>query len=191
MQDLIVILVGSILVNNFVLVEFLGLSTLVTSLEKTESVVGLAIATTMIMTLTTVANFAVHTLLLEPFDLIYLSTFAFIVTIGVVTLLAREVSRTLSPFLTSGLELFTPLIYANSAVLGVSLLTMSRDLSLLQSVWLSFGTGVGFSLVLVSFTLMREKIDMADVPKPFQGTAIGIITAGLMSLGFMGLIGLN
>lgn len=68
---------------------------------------------------------------------------------------------------------------------------MSMDLSLLQSVWLSFGTGVGFSLVLVSFTLMREKIDMADVPKPFQGTAIGIITAGLMSLGFMGLIGLN
>lgn len=191
MQDLIVILVGSILVNNFVLVEFLGLSTLVTSLEKTESVVGLAVATTMIMTLTTIANFAVHTLLLEPFDLIYLSTFAFIVTIGVVTLLTREVSRTLSPFLTSGLELFTPLIYANSAVLGVSLLTMSRDLSLLQSVWLSFGTGVGFSLVLVSFTLMREKIDMADVPKPFQGTAIGIITAGLMSLGFMGLIGLN
>ena len=191
MQDLIVILVGSILVNNFVLVEFLGLSTLVTSLEKTESVVGLAVATTMIMTLTTIANFAVHTLLLEPFDLIYLSTFAFIVTIGVVTLLAREVSRTLSPFLTSGLELFTPLIYANSAVLGVSLLTMSMDLSLLQSVWLSFGTGVGFSLVLVSFTLMREKIDMADVPKPFQGTAIGIITAGLMSLGFMGLIGLN
>ena len=191
MQDLIVILVGSILVNNFVLVEFLGLSTLVTSLEKTESVVGLAIATTMIMTLTTIANFAVHTLLLEPFDLIYLSTFAFIVTIGVVTLLTREVSRTLSPFLTSGLELFTPLIYANSAVLGVSLLTMSMDLSLLQSVWLSFGTGVGFSLVLVSFTLMREKIDMADVPKPFQGTAIGIITAGLMSLGFMGLIGLN
>ena len=191
MQDLIVILVGSILVNNFVLVEFLGLSTLVTSLEKTESVVGLAIATTMIMTLTTIANFAVHTLLLEPFDLIYLSTFAFIVTIGVVTLLTKEVSRTLSPFLTSGLELFTPLIYANSAVLGVSLLTMSRDLSLLQSVWLSFGTGVGFSLVLVSFTLMREKIDMADVPKPFQGTAIGIITAGLMSLGFMGLIGLN
>ena len=191
MQDLIVILVGSILVNNFVLVEFLGLSTLVTSLEKTESVVGLAVATTMIMTLTTIANFAVHTLLLEPFDLIYLSTFAFIVTIGVVTLLTKEVSRTLSPFLTSGLELFTPLIYANSAVLGVSLLTMSRDLSLLQSVWLSFGTGVGFSLVLVSFTLMREKIDMADVPKPFQGTAIGIITAGLMSLGFMGLIGLN
>jgi electron transport complex protein RnfA len=191
MQDLIVILVGSILVNNFVLVEFLGLSTLVTSLEKTESVVGLAVATTMIMTLTTIANFAVHTLLLEPFDLIYLSTFAFIVTIGVVTLLTREVSRTLSPFLTSGLELFTPLIYANSAVLGVSLLTMSMDLSLLQSVWLSFGTGVGFSLVLVSFTLMREKIDMADVPKPFQGTAIGIITAGLMSLGFMGLIGLN
>lgn len=191
MQDLIVILVGSILVNNFVLVEFLGLSTLVTSLEKTESVVGLAVATTMIMTLTTIANFAVHTLLLEPFDLIYLSTFAFIVTIGVVTLLTKEVSRTLSPFLTSGLELFTPLIYANSAVLGVSLLTMSMDLSLLQSVWLSFGTGVGFSLVLVSFTLMREKIDMADVPKPFQGTAIGIITAGLMSLGFMGLIGLN
>ena len=191
MQDLIVILVGSILVNNFVLVEFLGLSTLVTSLEKTESVVGLAVATTMIMTLTTVANFAVHTLLLEPFDLIYLSTFAFIVTIGVVTLLTKEVSRTLSPFLTSGLELFTPLIYANSAVLGVSLLTMTMDLSLLQSVWLSFGTGVGFSLVLVSFTLMREKIDMADVPKPFQGTAIGIITAGLMSLGFMGLIGLN
>ena len=190
MAEYALILVSTILVNNFVLVKFLGLCPFMGVSRKLETAMGMGLATTFVLTLSSVASYMVNAYMLEPMGLEYLRTIAFIVVIaGVVQFTEMLVHKT-SPMLYQVLGIFLPLITTNCAVLGVALLNTQAQHSFLESAVYGFGAAVGFSLVLVLFAAIRERLAVADVPQPFQGTAISLITAGLMSLAFMGFSGL-
>jgi electron transport complex protein RnfA len=188
--DYSILLISAILVNNFVLVQFLGLCPFMGVSNKLEAAIGMSMATTFVLTLASaVSNLTYHFLLL-PLGLGYLKTIAFILVIAVVVQFTEMVMRKTSPLLHRVLGVYLPLITTNCAVLGVALLNVSKDHSFLQALFYGFGAGAGFSLVLVLFAAMRERLTVADVPTPFKGAAVGMITAGLMSLAFMGFAGL-
>lgn len=190
MTEYMLILVSTVLVNNFVLVQFLGLCPFMGVSNKLETAMGMSLATTFVLTLSSVCSYLVYTFLLEPLDLAFLRTIAFILVIAVVVQFTEMVVRKTSPLLYRVLGIFLPLITTNCAVLGVALLNLNRQNNFIESVLYGFGAALGFSLVMVLFAAMRERIAVADVPQPFRGSAIGMITAGLMSLAFMGFSGL-
>lgn len=190
MADYLLILISTILVNNFVLVQFLGLCPFMGVSKKLETAIGMSAATTFVLTLASLSSYLVYTYILIPLDLAYLKTISFIVVIAVVVGFTEMAIRKASPVLYQVLGIFLPLITTNCAVLGVALLNIKRENGLMESILYGFGAAIGFSLVLVLFSAMRERIAVADVPKPFQGSAIAVITAGLMSLAFLGFTGL-
>ena len=190
MSEYLLILISTILVNNFVLVQFLGLCPFMGVSGKLETAMGMSLATTFVLTLSSVCSYLVYTYLLTPFDLAYLKTITFILVIAVMVQFTEMVVRKVSPVLYRVLGIFLPLITTNCAVLGVALLNLKKNNGFVESLFYGFGAAVGFSLVLVLFAAARERINVADVPKPFKGPAIGMITAGLMSLAFMGFTGL-
>lgn len=185
-----VILLSTILVNNFVLVKFLGLCPFMGVSKKLETATGMAFATTFVLTLSSVCSYLVEEYLLAPFDLAYLRTIAFILVIAAVVQFTEMAMRKTSPLLYQVLGIFLPLITTNCAVLGVALLNVQERHSFIESALYGFGAAVGFSLVLILFSAMRERIEVADVPASFRGPSIALITAGLMSLAFMGFSGL-
>jgi len=190
LSDYSILLISAILVNNFVLVQFLGLCPFMGVSNKLESAMGMAMATTFVLTLASACSNLTYQFLLVPLGLGYLKTIAFILVIAVVVQFTEMVMRKTSPLLHRVLGVYLPLITTNCAVLGVALLNVSKDHSFLQALFYGFGAGAGFSLVLVLFAAMRERLTVADVPAPFKGAAVGMITAGLMSLAFMGFAGL-
>ncbi len=190
MKELLLILVSTVLANNFVLVRFLGLCPFMGVSNKLEGAIGMSIATAFVLTLSSVAGYLMHTYLLQPLGLEYLSTLAFILAIAVTVQFTEMVMRRTSPLLYRVLGIFLPLITSNCAVLGVALLNVQERHNLLESAVYGFGAAAGFGLVLVLFTTLRERLAFADVPEPFQGAPIGLITAGLMALAFMGFSGL-
>ncbi|GAA3913074.1 electron transport complex subunit RsxA [Litoribacillus peritrichatus] len=190
MVDYLLILVSTILVNNFVLVQFLGLCPFMGVSSKLETAMGMSLATTFVLTLSSVCSYLTYEFILEPLDITYLKTISFILVIAVVVQFTEMFVRKASPVLYKVLGVFLPLITTNCAVLGVALLNIKKENEFIESVFYGFGAAVGFSLVLVLFAAMRERIAVSDVPVPFQGAAIGMITAGLMSLAFMGFTGL-
>jgi electron transport complex protein RnfA len=189
-SDLALFLVGAVLVNNFVLVQFLGLCPFMGVSSRLESALGMAMATTFVLTLTSTCTHLVFRYVLAPLGLEYLQTISFILVIAAVVQFTEMFVRKTSPLLYKVLGVFLPLITVNCAVLGVALLNVNRHHDFLHSVLYGFGAAAGFSLVLVLFAAMRERIAAADVPQPFRGAAIGMITASLMSLAFMGFAGL-
>ena len=191
MKEYILILISTVLVNNFVLVKFLGLCPFMGVSRKLETATGMALATTFVLTLSSASSYIVNEYLLEPFNLVYLRTITFILVIAVVVQFTEMFVHKTSPLLYQVLGIFLPLITTNCAVLGVALLNVQQQHSFLQSVFYGFGASVGFSLVLILFAAMRERIAVADVPETFKGPAIALITAGLMSLAFMGFSGLD
>ncbi|QJQ94238.1 MULTISPECIES: electron transport complex subunit RsxA [Halomonadaceae] len=190
MTEYFLILVSTALVNNFVLVQFLGLCPFMGVSSKLESAVGMAMATTFVLTLSSVASYLTFHYLLAPLGLEYLRIIAFIVVIAAVVQFTEMMVRKTSPLLHQVLGIFLPLITTNCAVLGVALLSLNRQSSFMQATLYGFGAALGFSLVLVLFAAMRERLAVADVPRPFRGAAIAMITASLMSLAFMGFSGL-
>ena len=190
MTELALILISTILVNNFVLVKFLGLCPFMGVSRKLETATGMGLATTFVLTLSSVCSYLVEAYILEPLGLEYLRTIAFILTIAVVVQFTEMVVHKTSPVLYQVLGIFLPLITTNCAVLGVALLNVQEKNGFLQSAMYGFGAAVGFSLVLSLFAAIRERIAVADVPVAFRGPAIALITAGLMSLAFMGFAGL-
>ena len=190
MTEYALILVSTVLVNNFVLVKFLGLCPFMGVSKKLETAIGMGLATTFVLTLSSVASFLVSEFLLKPFGIEYLQTIAFIMVIAAVVQFTEMVVHKTSPVLYQVLGIFLPLITSNCAVLGVALLNVQEQNSFVESAIYGFGASMGFTLVMVMFAAMRERIDVGDVPLPFQGASIGMITAGLMSLGFMGFAGL-
>ncbi|MDD7805674.1 MAG: electron transport complex subunit RsxA [Endozoicomonas sp. (ex Botrylloides leachii)] len=191
MNQLALIMVSAILINNFVLVRFLGLCPFMGVSNKLESAMGMSLATTFVLTLASICSYLVDRYILTPLGLEFLRTIAFILVIAVVVQFTEMVVRKVSPLLHRVLGAFLPLITTNCAVLGVALLNSNRlDSTLAYSATYGFSAAVGFSLVLILFSAMRERIAAADVPTPFRGTSIGMITAGLMSLAFMGFTGL-
>lgn len=190
MTEYLLILISTVLVNNFVLVQFLGLCPFMGVSNKLDTAMGMSLATTFVLTLSSVCSYLVYTFLLAPFGLEYLQTISFILVIAVVVQFTEMVVRKTSPLLYKVLGIFLPLITSNCAVLGVALLNIKKMNGFMESIMYGFGAAIGFSLVLVLFSAMRERIAVGDVPKPFQGSAIGMVTAGLMSLAFMGFTGL-
>lgn len=190
MTDILLLLIGAVLVNNFVLTQFLGLCPFMGVSGKLETAIGMSAATTFVLTLSAICSYLVYHYLLIPFDLMFLRTISFILVIAVVVNFTEMVMQKTSPVLYKVLGIFLPLITTNCAVLGVALLNSNRANTFVESVFYGFGAAVGFSLVLILFSAMRERLAVGDVPEPFQGPAIAMITAGLMSLAFMGFAGL-
>ena len=190
MKEYALILLSTVLVNNFVLVKFLGLCPFMGVSRKLESAFGMAAATIFVLTLSATLSYVVNTALLVPFDLEYLQTISFILVIAIVVQFTEIMVRSISPLLHQVLGIYLPLITTNCAVLGVALLNVQQAHTLLESMLYGFGAAVGFSLVLILFAAMRERMVAADIPVPFQGASISLVTAGLMSLAFMGFSGL-
>ncbi|RBW42772.1 electron transport complex subunit RsxA [Psychromonas sp. B3M02] len=190
MSDYFLLFFGTVLVNNFVLVKFLGLCPFLGVSNKIETAVGMSLATTFVLTLTAALSYIVNTYLLEPLGLHYLQTLSFILVIAVVVQFTEMVMNKTSPTLYRLLGIFLPLITTNCAILGLALLNLTEQHNFAQSVIYGLGAGVGFSLVLILFSSIRERLSAADIPLPFKGASIAMITAGLMSLAFMGFTGL-
>ncbi|MEL6090934.1 electron transport complex subunit RsxA [Plesiomonas shigelloides] len=190
MTEYLLLLIGTVLVNNFVLVKFLGLCPFMGVSKKLETAIGMGLATTFVLTLASVCSYLMDRFILIPFGIGYLRTLSFILVIAVVVQFTEMVVRKSSPALYRLLGIFLPLITTNCAVLGVALLNTNLAHNFMQSIVYGFGAAVGFSLVLVLFAALRERIALADIPAPFKGSSIALITAGLMSLAFMGFTGL-
>ena len=190
MTELIVILIGTVLVNNFVLVRFLGLCPFLGVSQNIEAAAGMSLATAFVLTLSSATAYLLHQYVLLPLNLEYLRTISFILVIAASVQFTEIMVRRLSPLLHQVLGIFIPLIATNCAVLGVALLNVQQSNGFVQSVFFGFGAAAGFALVLVMFASIRERLDAADVPAPFRGTAIALLTAGIMSLAFMGFAGM-
>ena len=190
MAEYALILISTILVNNIVLVKFLGLCPFMGVSRKLETAMGMGLATTFVLTLSSISSYMINEFLLIPLNIEFLRTISFIFVIAVVVQFTELVVHKTSPILYQVLGIFLPLITTNCAVLGVALLNVQESHGFLESALYGFGAALGFSMVLVIFAAMRERIDVADVPVPFQGAAIALITAGLMSMAFMGFTGL-
>lgn len=185
----LLILVGAVLVNNVVLVRILGLCPFMGVSKKLETAIGMGAATTFVLTLASGSSYLINEVLIY-FGIDYLRTLSFIVVIAAIVQFTEMVIHKTSPVLYQVLGIYLPLITTNCAVLGVPLLNVAEQHSFIESLVFGFGSALGFSLILILFGAMRERLEGADVPLPFRGTAIALITAGLMSLAFMGFGGL-
>ncbi len=190
MQEYVLILISTVLVNNFVLVKFLGLCPFMGVSKKTDAALGMGLATTFVLTLSSVLSYLIYNYLLEPFGLEYLQTIAFIIAIAAVVGFTEMAIHKTSPVLYQVLGIYLPLITTNCAVLGVALLNVTENNNFIESAFFGFGAAVGFTLVMVLFASLRERIDASDIPTPFKGAPIALITAGLMSMAFMGFGGM-
>ncbi|MEE9327929.1 MAG: electron transport complex subunit RsxA [Cocleimonas sp.] len=190
MSEYLLIIVATVWVNNIVLAQFLGLCPFMGVSRKLETAIGMGLATTFVLTLSSITSYLVHEFLLEPFGLEYLRTISFILVIAAIVGFTELVVHKTSPLLHNVLGIFLPLITTNCAVLGVALLNVQESNNFIESALYGFGSAIGFTLVLVAFAAMRERLAASDVPEAFQGNAIGMITAGLMALAFMGFTGL-
>ncbi len=191
MSSYLFVVLGAVLVNNVVFVRILGLCPFMGVSKKLETAIGMGAATTFVLTLGSGTSYLIDRYLLLPNDLVYLRTLSFIVVIAAIVQLTELVIQKSSPLLHQVLGIYLPLITTNCAVLGVPLLNVALKHNLLESLLFGFGSSIGFTMALILFAGIRERLDGADVPAPFRGTAIAMITAGLMSLAFMGFAGLD
>lgn len=189
MEHYLLILIGTVLVNNIVLVKVLGLCPFMGVSKKLEAAVGMGAAVAFVLTLASGLSYLVNTYLLGT-DLAYLRTLSFIVVIAGIVQFTEMFVRKSSPVLYQVLGIYLPLITTNCAVLGIPLLNVQENHNFVDSLLFGFGGAVGFALVLALFAAMRERLEGADVPVPFRGSAIAMVTAGLLSLAFMGFAGL-
>jgi electron transport complex protein RnfA len=191
MTSYLFVIIGAVLVNNVVLVRILGLCPFMGVSKKLETAVGMGAATTFVLTLGCGTSYLIDHYVLMPAGVEYLRTLAFIVIIAAIVQVTELVIQKTSPVLHQVLGIYLPLITTNCAVLGIPLLNVALHHDLLESLLFGFGSSVGFSLALVLFAGIRERLDGADVPVNFKGTAIAMVTAGIMSLAFMGFAGLD
>lgn len=189
LQSYILILIGTVLVNNIVLIKVLGLCPFMGVSKKLEASIAMGLATAFVLTVGSGTSYLISEYLLGT-DLFYLRTLSFIVVIAGVVQLTEMWMEKNSPVLYQVLGIYLPLITTNCAVLGVPLLNVQADHNLVESLLFGLGGAIGFSLVLIIFASIRERLEAADVPVIFRGSAIAFITAGLMSLAFMGFAGL-
>ena len=190
MTDLILIIVATVLVNNFVLTKFLGLCPFLGASSRFETATGMALATTFVLTIASGLSYIVNRYLLIPTGTEYLRLLSFILIIAGTVQLTELLIRRSSPMLHQVLGIFLPLITTNCAVLGIALLNVQESANFAEALAYGLGGGLGFSLVIALFAGLRERTEAADVPVPFQGAAIALVTAGLMALGFMGFAGM-
>lgn len=190
MFEIFLLIISAVLVNNFVLARFLGICPFLGVSKKVETSVGMSMAVVFVMTVASVVTFLIQRYLLIPLSLEYLQTIAFILVIASLVQFVEMVIQKTSPVLYGSLGIFLPLITTNCAVLGVAILSIQKDFTFVETAVFGFAASVGFTLALVLFAGLREQIALARVPDTFKGTPIGLITAGLLSLAFMGFAGL-
>lgn len=190
MTNILVILIGTVLVNNFVLTRFLGLCPFMGVSRNLETATGMSLATAFVLTLSSATAYLLHEYVLVPLDLEYLRTLSFILVIAASVQFTEIMVRHLSPLLDQVLGIFIPLIATNCAVLGVALINVQQSNNFIESVFFGLGAAGGFALVLLMFSAIRERLQGADIPAPFRGTAIALMTAGIMSLAFIGFAGM-
>lgn len=188
-QSYILILVGTVFVNNIIMAKILGLCPFMGVSKSLETAIGMGAATTFVLTLASGSSYLINEYLLGP-DLGYLRTLSFIVVIAGIVGFTEMFVRKTSPVLFRVLGIYLPLITTNCAVLGIPLLNVQAQHNFIQSLFFGFGGALGFSMVLILFAGLRERLDGADIPVAFRGTSIAMITAGLMSLAFMGFAGM-
>ena len=191
MTEFALLLLSTALVNNVVLVKFLGLCPFLGVSKKIDAAVGMALATTFVLTLASAATWMLEHWLLEPLDLGYLRIVSFIMVIAAAVQFVEMAIKKSSPQLYQVLGIYLPLITTNCAVLGVALLNVQQKANFIHSVFYGLGSAIGFSLVLAIFAGIRERLALATVPAAFRGAPIALVTAGLLSLAFMGFSGLN
>jgi electron transport complex protein RnfA len=189
MTEYLLILISAVFVNNIVMVKILGLCPFMGVSKKLEAAIGMGAATTFVLTLASGASYLINQYLLGP-ELSYLTTLSFIVVIAGIVQFTEMVVQKTSPVLYQVLGIYLPLITTNCAVLGIPLLNVQAKHNFMESIFFGMGGALGFTLVMVLFAGMRERMEGADVPMIFKGSAIAMITAGLMSLSFMGFSGL-
>jgi electron transport complex protein RnfA len=190
MGDYLLILLGTALVNNVVLVKFLGLCPFMGVSNKLSSALGMGLATTFVLTLASGASWLLERYLLGPLDLGFLRILTFILIIAAVVQFTEMAVRKVSPALYQVLGIFLPLITTNCAVLGVALLNVQEEHGFVESLVYGFGSAIGFTLVMLIFAGMRERLALLQVPRAFAGSPIAFVSAGLLSLAFMGFAGL-
>ncbi len=190
MTEFAVILLSAVLVNNYVLTKFLGICPFLGVSSKVETAVGMSFAVMFVMTLASTASWLVQKYILIPLDLLYLQTIFFILIIASLVQFIEMMIHKTSPILYQGLGIFLPLITTNCAVLGVAILNVQQENTFITSALYGFGAAIGFALVLILFAGLRERIEHAPIPEAFRGSPISLITAGMMSLAFLGFSGL-
>jgi electron transport complex protein RnfA len=190
MTEYLLLVVGAVLVNNFVLNRFLGICPFLGVSQNLSTALGMSGAVIFVMAAASAVTWAVQAWILEPFGLGYLRTIAFILVIAAFVQLVEIVLKRFSPALHAGLGIFLPLITTNCAVLAVAVLNVQQGFGLLKSVVFGTAAAAGFAFALLLFAGLRERIDRADPPRAFRGVALALVTAGLLSLAFMGFNGL-
>lgn len=191
MTELALILIGALLVNNFVLAQFLGLCPFLGTTRLYAPAVAMGLATAFVLTTAAAVSHLLYHGLLVPLRLEFLRIITFIVVIAAVVQFTERLLRARSPLLHELLGLYLPLITSNCAVLAVALLAVGQGLSFLETVVFALGAALGFSLVMVLFAALRERLEHAPVPEPFRGVPVALISAGILSLAFMGFAGLG
>ena len=190
-MEYILIFISAIFVNNIVLSQFLGICPFLGVSKKVDTALGMSAAVAFVLTLATIVTWLVQKLVLDAFGLQYLQTIAFILVIASLVQMVEIVMKTVSPALYQALGIFLPLITTNCAVLGVAILVIQKDFSLVESIIYAFSTAIGFGLALTVFAGIREQLELVNVPKGMRGVAITMVTAGLLSLAFMGFSGVD
>ena len=190
-MEYILIFVSAVFVNNIILSQFLGICPFLGVSRRIDTSLGMGAAVAFVMTLATIVTWLIQHYVLNLLGLQYLQTLAFILVIAALVQLVEIVLKSVSPSLYQALGIFLPLITTNCAVLGVALLVIQKDFTLLESVVYAISTAIGFALALVVFAGLREQLELADVPKGMSGMSIVLITAGLLSLAFMGFSGVD
>ena len=189
-MEYVILLISTVLINNIVLAKFLGICPFLGVSKSSSTALGMGVAVIFVMTISTVFTWLVYTYLLLPLDLAYLQTVTYILVIAFLVQVVEIVMKKVSPELYQALGVYLPLITTNCAVLGVALLNVQARRGLFEAVLYGFGAAMGFGLVLVLFSAMRERLEAANVPAAWRGTPIALVTAGLMSLAFMGFTGM-
>jgi len=190
MVELLVILISAVFVNNFVLARFLGICPFLGVSKKVETAIGMGMAVIFVLTVASMVTWLIQYLILIPFGIEYLQTIAFILVIASLVQLVEMVIQKTSPVLYQSLGIFLPLITTNCAVLGVAVLNIQKSYNFIEAIVFALGAGLGFTLAMVLFAGLRERLELCPVPQSFRGTAIALVTAGLLSLAFMGFAGL-
>ena len=190
-MEYLLIFISAIFVNNIVLSQFLGICPFLGVSEKIDTALGMGAAVAFVLTLATIVTYLVQKWVLDPFGIQYLQTIAFILVIAALVQMVEIIMKKVSPALYQALGIFLPLITTNCAVLGVAILVIQKDYNLLQSVVYAFSTALGFGLALTVFAGMREQLALVNIPRGMRGMAIVLVTAGLLSLAFMGFSGVD
>lgn len=190
-MEYILIFISAIFVNNIILSQFLGICPFLGVSQKISTSLGMGAAVAFVLTLATIVTYLVQIYILNPFDLQYLQTIAFILVIAALVQMVEIILKKVSPALYQALGIFLPLITTNCAVLGVAILVIQKDYNILQSIVYAFSTALGFGLALIVFAGLREQLAFSNVPKGMRGMAIVLVTASLLSLAFMGFSGVD